>query len=292
MGMRCPLTGNENRGAVIDFGLPRFLLRLPAVGHLREIAARRENWELFVERPTCLDLWHAIPQVQVLGGTLLLVVSVVLYRWGTKMSPGWRTSAWPVGVLIGGWFTVPLLLTWFLSYAEIVRSFHVRDHLVSLPAMACLLGWLVSLLPTAKLRWGALPIVLTRSLVRSTILADYVVDPELRPRRNEGWREVVESINNSIYVGKITLVSGLIEANGLRTSDDAALREYCSYPLRSAYPVRQGVTIEPLPATNPWELTSDQVHRYWESHRRAPSLVVVRGDPNYQSQFRRNFLKG
>jgi hypothetical protein len=188
-------------------------------------------------------------------------------------------------LILAGVYVLAWTAAWLLSLSDATRIFYPRYLLLLYVLPALWLGWIVSLGATPALRVAALSVAGVLLWISSPVHQDYFLEPQARPRRNEDWRHVANWFTQ-VPRGRanvILLAPGLIECEDLRGSDDRELREYCSYPLRSAYPLAQPAVIHPLPAIDPGKLSPDEVAFV---NRHAQVWVVVRGPPGYRTRFR------
>jgi hypothetical protein len=258
----------------------------PLVPGLLDVAARSENWKLFIPPTQIADLWEIVPFQRVLVDvTLFTIVAIVVRRVG-----GWKPVVaklnWRPALTLSGVFALAWTAAWLLSLSDATRIFYPRYLLLLYVLPALWLGWIVSLGATPALRVAALSVAGVLLWISSPVHQDYFLEPQARPRRNEDWRSVANLFNQIAPRGRahvILLAPGLIECEGLREGDDAELREYCSYPLRSAYPLTRPSVIHPLSAIDPGNLSPDEVAFV---NRHAQVWVVVRGPPGYRLRFR------
>jgi mannosyltransferase len=257
---------------------------LPALPHLRMIFARRDNWKAFVERPGWEDLLAMVPQ-----GRMLLVVLgawtalLVLRRLGAERP----LCHWPrphVMVLVGAWLMVPLLLAWSLSLADVARVFHLRYLVYVLPATGMLLAMLTPMIPARSMQ-RLFAFAAIAWMAAANARDSYPVLSGTEKVRNEDWRDAMAEINGWVVRRRqlIFLGAELIEADGLRSTDDPALREYCLFPLHAAYPLAAGTgRVEPLPFTEPGRLSTQHQELIYKSiGERRMVLFVVRGSRQF-----------
>jgi hypothetical protein len=221
---------------------------LPATGHLLEIAARRDNWRLFIEPRPVIDLVTGYPFPIMLYVFLPvgIAVTVALFRLVLGNAPSIRKTDWRLTLVLFCWYLVPAELAWLTTSTDVAPLFFRRYLMVASLAPVMVAG--------IACAWGASPRIRvgTAALVAAAILAvdwgGYHVGPvtvyrvygKFSARSTEDWRGAVHYIN-SVDSGSrqpVFVQSGLIEANGLAVGNDATLAEYLLLPVTTViYPL-------------------------------------------------------
>jgi hypothetical protein len=235
---------------------------LPAAPHLREIAARRDNWSKFVVPPNWIDAltvfrfdaWLLVPSI-----VFVLLATIALLcgrRWGIKSAVAQRM------VLMACWLLAPLAFAWLMTISGWLHLFF-RRYLISVAvAPMVLAGLLGAALPDAtNRRFFAL---LSAAIAAGLILPFHPIEVGgVRAWHGpENWRDAIASINDRPALTDLPVFvrSGLIEDDGLRDPDvNEELIDFCLLTVRSLYRLdrRTGV-VEPLPGSRSWELSTQQ----------------------------------
>lgn len=267
------------RSFLIDIGA--FILGcLPAWPHLRQIAARRQNWELFIERPQWQELWERVPHEQALWWLLAGWLGIVTVLWWKRERPVIVAANPQALAVVIAWLCVPLLFAWVLSRIDIARVFFPRYLVFVLPAGGALLGVLAAMLPTRPLR-AAYAVIAVVVLAAWNLWLCQAMFGGLTVPRNENWRDAMAVLNQrSWQAGEpLFVAANLIESEQLRATSDPALHEFCLYPLHAAYPLlAQDVVEIPLPMQATGKLSNEQraLAKEWlQDH--AAIVFVVRG---------------
>jgi len=250
---------------------------LPAVPHLAEIAARRENWRRFVAIPEVRDALEIYPLHTYLGLPLLVVSLLGAVRWLGGFRPALVRVDRRGALLCVAWFCVPLALAWLATWTDVARIFFRRYVLVAALAPAAASGLLATALPSSRLQVVLGGVLLGVGAWTVGPGIPLVRDGRLVRHSDEDWRAVAAQVHRSLGYRRLPVfvASGLIEADGLRQSDDPRLRDYCLLPLGSIYRLEDRMAeLVPLPLTGPGRLTGSQ----WELlERRGGGWFVLRG---------------
>jgi len=260
-------------------------LMLPAAGHLREIAGRRENWTLFVHAPTGPGDWQIFPIAACLLTPALLAYGyILLRRWRGNARP--LSALWPqlapmVFCLL--WLFVPLAIVYLTARLGIAALWMERYVIASAASVALLAGLLCAV-PASK--------ALRAALAAATLaVALFWIGPQWRwlehgrfsRARGENWRQAVAYINTNEQADDwpILLRSALIEADGLLATgkdraENAALRDYSLLPIRSIYSVGAQRLAIPLASSRPGEIDAVDLRRL-EAHDGL--WLMTRGGP-------------
>jgi hypothetical protein len=260
---------------------------LPAGWHLLAIAARRENWELFIRKQPLQAIGYLFPLYAYVQLPVIVVAAGYLLRW----SAGWfycnpkrerghgnpkrergrdqqglpRCPRLRFGFLLTVcWLFVPLLAAWFLTYFDIARLFFPRYVIVSVVAAIVLAGLCYAVCPWRLLRVACVVSVVWVSVSHSGMIRQYRQDSRVIGDRNQDWRGAVTAINARLPQHRFPVFvrSGLIEAAGLRSSDDPDLRRYCLLPVFSLYRLQcDDSELVPLPIHRSGALSPSQRQR-------------------------------
>ncbi len=261
---------------------------IPAVPHLQEIAARRDNWSKFVLAPTWtnlvslfrLDAFVLSPMI-VFG----LFTAVALVR-GKRCEMDRSLSRRML--LLVFWLVVPLFVAWTLTRFGALHLFF-RRYLISVGVAPMILaGVLGTALPGAIDRRGFALLSATAAAALILPLHPINVDGAHGWHSVENWRAAITSINGRPELAHLPVFvcSALIEDDGLRDSNvEDELVEFCLLPVQSLYRLeaRAGV-VEPLPSLRSWELSEVQIERLsdagggWLIARTAPRDADILGE--------------
>ena len=260
------------RHYLLDMGIVG-LCFLPAAWHLVEIAARRGNWAMFIHQRPFRAIWYIFPLNTYVGIPLALVAASYAFGWLHSLWSRRRQqtdnstrnrSPWPpvdvrVFLLTGCWLLVPLLVAWSLTACDVARLFFVRYVVVCVVAPILFTAICFAICPS-KICRAACALAVTWAVVyQGGMIWQFRRDGRVIGDRSQDWRAAIGAINESA-LGSDTPVfvrSGLIEAEGLRDSDDASLRAYCLLPARGIYRLRQDDgDLIPLPTTGSGRLSS------------------------------------
>ena len=254
------------------------LLLLPAVGHLLQIADRRDNWRQFVSAPDEWREWMILPLA-----TYLIVPALLAYLWilleklrgiGRPLE-SIRTKFTPL-ILTMCWLLVPLVIILLTTWFDVAALWMTRYVIASAAAVVVLAGLLCGLPNVRAARIGIGMVTLLAALFFAGPQWFWYSTGQWTPPRGEDWRSAVAHINSNEEAGAwpILLRSALIEADALPESDDPLLREYALLPIRSIYEVpSEGLAI-PLPTQRPGVIGSEDVQELQD----VPGVwIVTRG---------------
>ncbi len=317
---------------LLDLSLA-LLCMLPASWHVMEIAARRENWAMFVRKGPVQDVWYLFPLYAYVQLPVIIVGVAYLVRWlsgwlgarpthsessrasvtvdtgnavkppvagvarlqGTQEDARILTNPATKGAMIVVvrsanetyrsrsdqrhtskptvklpaflsvcWLFIPLLLAWSLTYFELARVFFLRYLIVCALAPILFCGLVFAVCPSRLFRVACVVVVIWLSVSRSGIVEQTQHDGRVIGDRNQDWRSAVAAISEHSHdpTTPVFVRSGLIEATGLRSSDDPQLREYCLLPVRGIYRLQQpDESLIPLPIHHSGRLTPDDCQR-------------------------------
>lgn len=228
---------------------------LPAVGHLREIAARRENWATFIDQAPSLmifrwDLYVALP----LSG----LAAMVAVRWARRRTVRDQLPPGKAWLLIGCWLMVPVALVWIMTVTDTARMFMRRYVAASVLAPIVLTGFCFAACQSKAARWLFALVMLTAAVWSGGV---FLHDGSLVKERNEDWRGAVQFIRQSEDDRQLPVLvyAGLVELNAT-INRDAALREYGLLPVTGIYRLDEASrAMIPLPFSG---------HLQWNDHQR------------------------
>jgi hypothetical protein len=148
-----------------------------------------------------------------------------------------------------------------LTYFEVARVFFPRYLIVCALAPILFCGLAFSICPSRLFRFVCAVAVVWLSVSRSGIIEQYRHDGRVIGDRNQDWRSAVAEINEDVRHLDLPVFvrSGLIEAAGLRSSDEPRLRDYCLLPVRGIYRLQRAEDLQvPLPIHHSGRLSPDQ----------------------------------
>ena len=268
----------------------------PAIPHLMQIAARRENWVMFVGQAAPGEIWTLFPLNYYLGTPWIGAVTAVGLAWLVGWRPAARRIAIPTLCLALAWLFLPLLIVWTTTRCDWARLFMARYVIgcylgaivvgawgVALPARWSL-RLLLALAAVALAAWPGFP----NTPGPFRLYREYKV---FVARGGENWQGAVRWLAPQLEDDgrPIFLRSALIEADALRDRpDDPLLREYCLLPLESIYrlPVEPDRLI-PMPTNGGGRLTAEEVQTI---ARTGGCWLVVRGHKETAETIARRML--
>lgn len=234
------------------------LFCLPALPHLLEIGARREQWAQFIEQRPFQEVFTIFPVAAYLAGPALAAVLVCRLisrgasgddRAATGQSGGdpWRSA----GALLVCSLFVPLSVAWAATWYDQARLFFPRYLLTSFVCLPLLSAWLLTTFRSAgRAAFGITALFCVQ--FSGGPLQSYLDYGDLSGHFTEDWRAAVELVNQSAGDGApVFLDARLIEGESLRSGPpDEALRLYLMFPLRGIYALERPEQATPLP---PWQ---------------------------------------
>jgi hypothetical protein len=258
-----------------------FLICAPALRHLEDIAARRDNWAHFVDKSPLSTILTFYPLDIYVGLPLAIVGFVVALRWYRERRPWIQSMNGRAVLLTLCWLFVPLLIAWALTQTDQARLFFPRYVIATAAAPIALV---TSLCPTHTTRVVSAAAVLAVAIVNIGPLPQWFQDGRVVQHSEEDWRAAVMAANNAPR-RKLPLFvySGLIEADGLRDDPPPLLEEFCLLPIAGPYRFdRTGRRVVPLPFSRAWSLTADQWQLILESRG---ALFLIRGPEDFVGSF-------
>ena len=256
------------------------LLWLPAASQLQDIASRRENWAAFVHPQSAPAIITLFPWA--MGGVYVAVGLFIETK--PKRPPGRIDTA----LLCLTWLFVPLSIAWLATRTDVARLFFERYLISALSASYILAALCVPLAPLRSGRFAVAAACALAAIYSSGIVEQLRYDGRVHALRREDWRGAVAYLNAQLPNQRrpVLVRSGLIEADALRDANDAALREYCLYPVTSLYPLDAPATdLIPLPTTNAGKL-SREVQQALLAHGGA--WLVLRGSKEAMERVERD----
>jgi len=257
----------------IDLGL-LCVCCLPAAPHLVQIAARRGNWAMFIQKWPPWMVQHWFPLWTYLWIPIAVWSAATVIRWLWRRLSGGPDGQCPSKhpaishvdtrffLLVLCWMAVPLAVAWATTKFDLARLFFPRYVIVTVPALIAFAGLCCAVCPGKLARCICMVVVLLAAIHESGIVRQYDRDRRIIGDRNQDWRSAVRALNERAANGRapVFVRSGLIEANGLRKSHDQRLREYCLLPVLGIYRYEGDLdTLIPLPTTGTGKL--DEAHR-------------------------------
>jgi hypothetical protein len=287
---------------------------IPAIGLIREVSSRRENWEQFVPRPrNPLRILTIFPVTYYLITPLVIwLLSVIVRRLqirSTDDESQTELESDETGEMLAGtvkrnlefrivlviglcWLLVPLLSAFLLTERDVVRLFYAR-YLV---AASVALAPLTALIATRFLRGrrlavlGALGIFVLGALTISSAKY-YRLGTQALAHCQENWKSPVGILQSDD--APVVLYSKLMEATHWYDSDDPAKREFCELPVRSIYSVDLEREVIPLPCRTPLALSEKTVSQIQSMADRETDgfWLLMRGDRKLASDVQGELLK-
>ena len=217
------------------------LLLLPAMQHLQQIAAVRQNWARMV------SVWPGTGMQYLglfyIGLPLLALGAGRIFRWRTGVA--WRPAVW---MWVGCWCVVPPLVAWFSTWLGLAALGIVRYLVASIAGLIVFAVWVQSRYVSRLYRSCAAITLIICTLAVGGLVEQWSLDGRWIGDRQEPWSELVtwlnqrtDSVPRPVYV-----CAGLLEDAALVENDSAALRDYCLFPVRGIYRVA-AERVDPLP---------------------------------------------
>ena len=254
------------------------VLCCPMLPHVLEVAARRDNWALFIEQSpawallTAFPLTHYVLMPAVTAGALWAVWWTVrasgVFSASLASATHKRVDTTTV-VLLCCWFCVPMVVAWTLTERDVARLFFIR-YLMIVALAPILLGSLAgAMLPGRWWRGAFVAAAATGLLATQIPTQDSAVDTVTRWVRfgrpevcaTEDWRGAVAWANrqNARTPLPVLVYSDLIEAGALADDPTPELIEYCLLPVTGLYRLdapKDGLI--PLPTREHWQPSKGQ----------------------------------
>lgn len=241
------------------------VLCIPAIGNVLLVYSRRGNWVAFVPQnpiwvvllwwPWALAAWYA--------------VAVIVADRATNRNMS------VFATLLLCWLFVPPLIAWMTTASDFARLFFPRYLLASAPAIPLIAALAVELVAG---NWSKILVglaIFLASLANSGMIEQFRQDGRLVAYRTEDWRGAIAWLNDNLQSTQfpVLVYSGLIEADGLTSSHDELLEDYCLFPVTSLYllDVDRG-DLFPLATREPGKL--NQVAEMLVIHRGGGWLIV------------------
>ena len=265
------------------------LLSAGTFPHVTQVFARRENWELFIEKPT---LWEALwfyPLEHYVLVPMGFVVLGFLWRWRYKRTPFIHSCDLAVCTWVFCWWLVPSLAALGATNADVARLFFIRYLTLPHLALVFFASACCTLCVGNMYRTVAAAVIFLICLINGGPLGQIYVDGVLLKHRGENWREAIQWINEISHDVSLPLFvrTGLIEENTLRDGDDPDLIEYCLFPVSGIYAVDDRLSPR-LPLST---IESEQiVEEQWKMTRRSGAVFLVRGSSKHADSLLHQFL--
>jgi len=225
------------------------LLTTPALGNLRAIYGRRQNWEAFVDPQPIWAIFTLLPWTR----TALVLPIAQAFCWYRSRA----TSDNRPAVIACSWLFVPLVLAWIATSTDVARIFLLRYLVVSAPAAILLTVLGLRLILWRRVQFAVGLTIAVLAITLSPITRQFATDGRFIADRHGDWRSAIAHFNRQPDHDRdpVLLATQLIEADSLRGSPDSALAAYCLFPVHSLYLIDADPAITiPLPRTNPGEL--------------------------------------
>lgn len=223
------------------------MLCLPAIGHVLEVAQRRQMWDSTTAQASWLSSFtlFSLYSTLALG---LIVCAVAVVRWfrvGNPFPPQARGTALET---VASWFFVPILAavaTLAIAHLDLALPY-LRRYLIAFAIGPPLLtALLLSRLPQWWLRCAVAAIVIGAAAYHSNIIPQLRYDGRAVGERNENWRRALAWLReqHALTPAPIEVYSRLLEDDVtiqrriLNSGySEQQLQEYLLFPLHSLYP--------------------------------------------------------
>ena len=251
-------------------GLLIALLLLPAVQHLQQIAAVRQNWARMV------SVWPGTGMQYMglfyLGLPLLALVVGRIFRWRTGVA--WRPA---VLMWVVCWCVVPPLVAWFNTWLGVAALGIVRYLVASIAGLIVFAAWVQSRYVSRIYRSCAAIALVVCTLASGGLYEQWTLDGRWIGDRQEPWREMVAWLNERTESAPrpVYVCAGLLEDAALVENDSAALRDYCLFPVRGIYRI-EAERVAPLPTRRDVRVPADLLE---SAARQRGVWLIVRSRP-------------
>jgi hypothetical protein len=213
----------------------------PTALHAVDVFARRDNWSMFVNRPSTAELAQLIP-----AATLFAVGATLIARADQRHVSG-KQRLW-LSLTVGCWGIV-IGLSFLAAYSGLAPLFHSRYLAIVAFSPVVFLGICASLASVERLMFaGAVAMAIT--FVLGGIPSQYARDGRISGQRVEHWRDAVGHIlqEDAAHPLPVLIQSGLIESEALSSSATESLRRYSLLPVTTLYSLeRSERLLYPLP---------------------------------------------
>lgn len=285
---------------------------LPGIGLVREVAARRDNWSMFIERTRnpLRILWEFPLATYLFAPLVVAQVSFGVKRLRMRTASDEddldameqiedENSQQQISVRICMvvalcWLFVPLVVAWVLTERDIVRLFFRRYLMASSVALAPLSALIVTryFVERRLAFWGSCLLFL---LGVSTISSARYIrhGTGALAHSAENWRTPVSIINASEDEetrDPVVLYSGLIEAAHWHDSEDLSQQAYCEFPIRGLYSIADDRKVISLPTRKPLDLSAAKIEKLREAAAQG-FWLLVRGNDTLASDVQDEVLK-
>ena len=287
------------------------LLFLPAGAHLVDIAHHKDNWARIVQAwPLPLPLQYIlllfglVPAVAVYlagpaeaparpgtseinrrngryqdgrwTGALLSRAGAILHH-SRRRARGLRPLGSLPAIWAACWFLVPILLAWLSTVSQIAALCMMRYVIASVAGAIVFAALSHHVIERRWARGTLAGVLIAGTILSSGIVPQLYRDGRVIGDRNEAWDRAASWIEEQVRRGAspVFVCAGLLEDRALRGQNNAALIEYCLFPLSGIYRLRTP-HLEPLPTTPRVTLSTSQK----ELVRRCGSMwLLVRAGP-------------
>ncbi len=280
---RCPLPYQPHT-AVVDAVILLVLL-LPLIPHALDIAARRDNWEIFISRP---ELWSPLlifPWLTWFVIPLSVALAVELTaRQSRKPDFASRPTAPArgVGVLLGI-IAATLTVAWLLAAGDIARLFYPRYLGALIPLAIAAAGLFGDLFAARRARLAYYLALIVAAAWSSQGAARCYADTGTFGHHERGdWRSAVHEIlaTDADARRPVFVRSGLIECDS--TENHASPAGFCTMPVNNIYDLAEGGRrVESLKTSQPERLPPTQRALLVET---GGGWFIIRGSGDYSRQ--------
>jgi hypothetical protein len=266
------------RGRLLAWDLAGIgLAALPAVPHLREIAARRQQWEQLIQQPLSIqDFWHTFRLEAYLLPWLALLAAWYLLRARREAeSQGEQPALRKPLLFVATLLVVPGIVGWVATRRQWAALFLTRYLVSSLVAAPLAAAMGCRTLPSRWMRALAASLTLAATIWSFGIWRQWQLDGRIVGDRRQDWRSAVALVNQQAAPNSVCYVrSGFLEEAGLRQPHSQLLDDYCLAPVNSLYRLR----VRAIPITSPREPARQQPE--------APERwLLINGSPATRQRF-------
>ena len=280
---------------LVDFTVVAACL-LPASPHLLEIASRKDNWAMFVEKRPLWAIRYILPlRTYLLLPLVVLAAATLIYRvWPSRSRAPEKASQLDARnlLLVVCWLFVPIGVAWVTTERDLVRLFFLRYVIVTALAPIVFSAFCYAFCRGMPMRIVCAVVLVIAVIHDSGMIKQYRHDGRVIGDRNQDWRSAVRLLNDEASDAQIPVFvrSGLIEADRWYKSDNARLREYCLLPVLGIYRIeRDAESLTPLPTSSASRLSVEDRKRVVTA---GEAWFLVSGRPEDIERMKVNLCRG
>ena len=263
---------------------------LPALPHVREIAARRDDWAEFLSAE---NVWRVLPWAGYLGAAAAGLAVVVFARRSSRDQPlYWLPRIEPL-VALTAVSVGPGLVASLATRGGVAHLLLYRYLIVPACALPILAAATVAVSPGRAARGFVAFVLVGAALAGNSYFTHAVAECRWPAERNERWRELIADLNRQhadqpTDRRPILLCGAMVEDRRLAPgapgaqAPDATLVDFCRFPLRSLYRLQvDDARVIPLATMSARRLTDEQRRQLLDA---GGARLIVRGDEHLTAE--------